>query len=130
MFGKILSLLILFCFFTTFAQASPLMKIETTPVPEGNWTYIPEGSGEMKIHVTTSYAKKIKVWRVPTGTQQWVNRKLICEESGFKTDWICVWKYDKDDTIHDHFVVEVFGEDWRIQDSINVTRRHSKNHPQ
>ncbi|MDQ6421991.1 hypothetical protein RB620_21405 [Paenibacillus sp. LHD-117] len=130
MFGKILYLLILSCLCVSNAQAHPFLKIETIPAPEGNWTYIPEGSGEMFIHVETAHAKKIKVWRVPTGTQQWKNRKLVCEESGYKDNWNCVWRYDKDETIHDHFVVQVFGEGWEIQDSINVTRRHAEDHPQ
>ncbi|AGN70640.1 hypothetical protein ACVNS2_10940 [Paenibacillus caseinilyticus] len=111
-------------------QASPFIKIETIPAPEGNWTYLPEGKGEMIIIVTTSRAKRVKVWRVPTGTQQWEFRKLICDESGDKENWTCDWKYDENEVIHDHFVVEVFGKDWDITDSINVTRRHSEDHPQ
>jgi len=124
MFGNILSMLILSWTCVSNAESFPFMKIETIPVSEGNWTYIPEGSGKMIIHVDTTTAKKMKVWRVPTGTQQWENRKLICEESGNKDNWDCVWRYGIDETIHDHFVVQVFGEGWEINDSINVTRRH------
>lgn len=108
----------------------PLMSITTIPAPEGNWVYLPEGGGEMVIHVSTAYTNTFNVWRVPTGTKQWENRILICKEKGNKDDWTCVWRYTKGDTIHDHFVVEASGEGGSIKDSINVTRRHDENHPQ
>jgi hypothetical protein len=105
-------------------------NIETIPAPEGNWVYLPEGDGELIIHVSTAYANKLKVWRVPTGTQQWENRTLVCEDKGIKDNWTCIWRYSKDDNIHDHFVVEAIGEGESSKSSINVTRRHTKNHPQ
>ncbi|MDQ0878845.1 hypothetical protein QFZ77_007504 [Paenibacillus sp. V4I3] len=113
-----------------YAQQPSLMSIKTIPAPEGNWVYLPEGDGQMVIHVSTAYSNTFKVWRVPTGTQQWENRILICNEKGNKFDWTCVWRYTKDDTIHDHFVVEASGEGGSIKGSINVTRRHDENHPQ
>lgn len=128
--------LIVFVFMTIsgFANANtpqpPLMSIETIPAPEGNWVYLPEGNGEMVIHVSTAYTNTLNVWRVPTGTQQWENRTLICNEKGNKDDRTCIWRYTKDDTIHDHFVVEASGEGGSIKDSINVSRRHDEDHPQ
>ncbi|MDQ8733867.1 hypothetical protein [Paenibacillus sp. LHD-38] len=111
-------------------EQPPLMSIKTIPSPEGNWVYIPEGDGEMIINVSTAYVNTFKVWRVPTGTQQWENRILICEKRGNVDDWTCIWRYTKDDNIHDHFVVEVTGEGGSATDSINVTRKHSLDHPQ
>ncbi|WP_336765454.1 hypothetical protein [Paenibacillus sp. USHLN196] len=108
----------------------PLTSIETIPAPEGNWVYLPEGDGEMVICVSTAYTNTFNVWRVPTGTQQWENRILICNEKGNKDDWTCIWRYTKDDNIHDHFVVEASGEGGCIKDSINVTRTHDEDHPQ
>ncbi|MFF2479913.1 hypothetical protein [Paenibacillus sp. NPDC058071] len=108
----------------------PLMSIETIPAPEGNWVYLPEGNGEMVIHVSTAYPNTFNVWRVPTGTQQWKNRILICKGKGKTDDWTCIWRYTKEDSIHDHFVVEASEEGGNITDSINVTRRHHENHPQ
>ncbi|KRE22779.1 hypothetical protein [Paenibacillus sp. Soil522] len=112
-------------------EQPPLMgNIKTIPSPEGNWVYIPEGNGEMIINVSTAYANTFKVWRVPTGTQQWENRTLICEKRGNEDDWTCTWRYTKDDNIHDHFVVEVSGEGGSATASINVTRKHAIDHPQ
>ncbi|RAP75742.1 hypothetical protein [Paenibacillus montanisoli] len=119
----ILCLFMLSGLFESNAQSTPVTTIETIPAPEGGWTYIPEGRGEMIIHVETSNAKEIKVWRVPTGTQQWENRQLVCAAFGNITSWNCVWKYNEDDTIHDHFVIWIVGEGWEFKDSINVTRK-------
>ncbi|SFE76633.1 hypothetical protein SAMN05216378_4000 [Paenibacillus catalpae] len=127
---KIFFSLMLFFLFSAKVQAFPHMTIETVPAPEGNWVYLPEGDGEMKIIVRISHAQRIKVWRVPTGTQQWEFRELICDSSGERDIWTCTWRYDERDTIHDHFVVELIDKDWSMKESLNVTRRHAENHPQ
>lgn len=114
----------------TYAQQSPTLSIKTVPAPKGNWVYLPEGDGKFEIHVSTEYANRLKVWKVPTGTQQWENRILICDQGGNKNDWTCIWSYTKDETIHHHFFVEVSGESGSATDIINVTRRHTKDHPQ
>lgn len=108
----------------------PLMNITTIPAPDGNWVYLPEGNGELVIHVaTTNAVNALKVWRTPTGTQQ-LEKTTICEQRGYISDWTCVWRYTKDDTIHDHFFVNVSYENGSATDIINVTRRHTKDHPQ
>ncbi|MUT68120.1 hypothetical protein [Paenibacillus sp. NEAU-GSW1] len=112
---------------TTFDE--PSFTIETIPASKGNWTYIPEGKGEMIIRITTTNADRVKVWRVPTGTQQWSERKLICDHSGLKNNWACVWSYNEKESIHDHFVVIAYNKGSELYQSIiSVTRSHSVHH--
>lgn len=114
----------------TFAEEPPFLSVEAIPAPEGNWVYIPEGSGEMVIKVTTRNVQKIKIWIVPTGSQTWDERRLLCEEKGNKDLWTCIWRYTAEETIHDHIVIHVEGKGGKSAASINVTRRHSEDHPQ
>ncbi|QHW30912.1 hypothetical protein GZH47_08630 [Paenibacillus rhizovicinus] len=112
------------------ADSPPPLTITTVPAPEGSWVYLPDGAGSFIIRVHGTTATQINVWRVPTGTGQWVNRERICDYSGVITDWSCTWRYAKDDTIHDHFVVGLrFGDQWDMT-AFNVTRRHDQDHPQ
>jgi hypothetical protein len=111
-----------------FAEEPPYLSIDTIPKPEGNWVYIQEGSGEMVIKVTTRNVQRIKVWIVPTGTQTWDERKLLCDQSGNKDFWTCIWRYTAEETIHYHVVIHAVGRSGVLAEILNVTRRHSQEH--
>jgi hypothetical protein len=109
-----------------FAEEPPFLSIETIPKPEGNWVYIQKGSGEMVIKAITRNVQRIKVWIVPTGTQTWAERKLLCDQSGNKDIWKCIWRYTAEETIHYHVVIRVEGKSGVSEEIINVTRRHNQ----
>ncbi|MEH7883779.1 hypothetical protein V7654_05570 [Bacillus sp. JJ1609] len=99
-------------------------KIEKfyTSIPEiDNWVSVPKGTDEITIYVEATNTETVLFWLIPTGTQQWYERKLIgydIKDDG-DNNFSLTWKIPRH--LHDHLEVQALGENELIGSSLNIT---------
>ncbi|WP_316572651.1 hypothetical protein [Neobacillus sp. YIM B06451] len=81
------------------------------PVIE-NWVEIPKGTKNITFNVQANNTETVLFWLIPTGTENWNQRKLIGYD--LKTDeqdnsFTLTWNINKS-YLHDHLYVQAIGE--------------------
>jgi hypothetical protein len=106
---------------TEYVSPSPKIEKFYTNIPEiDNWVVVPKSTKEITINVEALNTETVLFWLVPTGSEQWNERKLI----GFdiKNDgdnkFSMTWKIPEH--LHHHLYVEALGDNNIEHTSLNI----------
>ncbi|WP_423408975.1 hypothetical protein AABM38_02455 [Heyndrickxia sp. MSNUG] len=102
----------------------PSPKIEkfyTSIIEMDNWVSVPQGTDEITIYVEAKNTETVLFWIIPTGTQQWNERKLIGYDIKDDGDdyFSLTWKIPGH--LQDHLEVQALGENEVTGSSLNIT---------
>ncbi|MEH7442957.1 hypothetical protein V7201_11685 [Bacillus sp. JJ1122] len=102
----------------------PSPKIEKfyTSIPEiDNWVSVPQGTDEITIYVEAKNTETVLFWIIPTGIQQWYERKLIGYDIKDDGDnkFSLTWKIPGH--LQDHLEVQALGENELTGSILNIT---------
>lgn len=107
---------------TEYVPPSPKIEKFYTSIPEkDNWVRVPEGTKEITIYVEALNTETVLFWLIPTGTQQWYERKLIGYDIKDDGDnkFSLTWKIPR--PLHDHLEVQALGENEIAGRILNIT---------
>jgi hypothetical protein len=105
-----------------YVPPSPKIEKFYTSIPDiDNWVSAPQGTDEITIYVEAKNTETVLFWIIPTGTQQWYERKLIGYDIKDDGDnyFSLTWKIPRN--LHDHLKVQGLGENELAGSSLNIT---------
>lgn len=87
-----------------------IVSVSTQPKLQSNggWLMLPPGKGEIQINVSAKSATRVKVFFVPSGTDQRKNARLIGEDNDGKDGWFVRWQFPNED-IMGYLLVQAVG---------------------
>lgn len=108
----------------TYQPSSPVIKsINTNYTKDGIWVSIPKGTKKITFHVEAENTETVLFWLIPTGTQTWVERKLIgydIQENQTDHNFYLAWNIEKP-YLHDHLLIQAIGEGIVTNEIINLS---------
>lgn len=108
----------------TYQPSSPVIKsINTNYTKDGIWVSIPKGTKKITFHVEAENTETVLFWLIPTGTQTWVERKLIgydIQENQTDHNFYLTWNIEKP-YLHDHLHIQAIGEGMVTNEIINLS---------
>lgn len=99
-----------------------IKRIYTDYPKDGIRVQIPKGTKKITFHVEAENTETILFWLIPTGTQTWIERKLIgydMRENQTDHNFSFTWNIGKP-YLHDHLYIQAIGEETVTNDIINL----------